>query len=142
MTLLAVMVVPLVVPSTRTLTPLVMALAELELAPLRYFVEDAFLTVTFCPAEVNIVKLDSETLSTVPDDPPAAGPDRALDPPPPDPERAPCADVAEVDDAVVVVAVPEPVLAVALTMPYAPPPMARAVAPMATDLVSLWENMG
>jgi hypothetical protein len=28
------------------------------------------------------VKLDSETLSTVPDDPPAAGPDRALDPPP------------------------------------------------------------
>jgi hypothetical protein len=41
------MVVPLVVPSTRTLTPFLMALAELELAPLRYFVEDAFLTVTF-----------------------------------------------------------------------------------------------
>jgi hypothetical protein len=31
------------------------------------------------------VKLDVDTLSTVPDDPPAAGPDRALDPPPPDP---------------------------------------------------------
>ena len=46
-TLLAVMVVPLVVPSTRTLTPFLMALAELELVPLRYFAEDAFLTVTF-----------------------------------------------------------------------------------------------
>jgi hypothetical protein len=33
-----------------------------------------------------MVKLDVATLSTVPDDPPAAGPDRALDPPPPGPE--------------------------------------------------------
>jgi hypothetical protein len=31
------------------------------------------------------VKLDVDTLPTVPDAPPAAGPDRALDPPPPDP---------------------------------------------------------
>lgn len=31
------------------------------------------------------MKLDGDTLSTVPDDPPAAGPDRALDAPPPDP---------------------------------------------------------
>jgi hypothetical protein len=46
-TWLAVMVVPLVVPSTRTLTPFLMTLAELELVPLRYFVEDAFLTLTF-----------------------------------------------------------------------------------------------
>ena len=30
-----------------------------------------------------MVKLDVDTLPTVPDDPPAAGPDRALDPPPP-----------------------------------------------------------
>jgi hypothetical protein len=82
------------------------------------------------------VKLDLETISTVPDDPPAAGPDRALDPPLPGTR---CADVAEVDDAVV--AVPDPVLAVALTMPYAPPPIAMAVAPMAMDLVSLGENM-
>jgi hypothetical protein len=89
-----------------------MALAELELVPLRYFVEDAFLTVTFCPAEVVIVKLDVETLLTVPDDPPAAGPERALDPPLPGTR---CADIAEVDDAVV--AVPELVLAVAPTMP-------------------------
>ena len=29
------------------------------------------------------MKLDLETLPTVPEDPPAAGPDRALDPPPP-----------------------------------------------------------
>jgi hypothetical protein len=31
------------------------------------------------------VKLDVDAVPTVPDDPPAAGPDRALDPPPPDP---------------------------------------------------------
>jgi hypothetical protein len=47
MTWLAVMVVPLVVPSTRTLSPFVMALAELELVPFWYFAEDALLTVTF-----------------------------------------------------------------------------------------------
>jgi hypothetical protein len=60
-----------------------------------------------------------ETLSTVPDDPPAAGPDRAFDPPPPGTR---CADLAGADDAVLavadpVLAVPDPVLAVALTMP-------------------------
>jgi len=32
------------------------------------------------------VKLDVDTLPTVPDAPPEAGPDRALDRPPPDPE--------------------------------------------------------
>jgi hypothetical protein len=74
-------------------------------------VEDALLTVTFWPADVVNVKLDADTLSTVPDDPPAAGPERAFDPPPP---RAGCPDVAEAD---VDVALPEPVLAVALTMP-------------------------
>ena len=31
------------------------------------------------------MKLDADTLSTVPDAPPEAGPDRALDPAPPDP---------------------------------------------------------
>jgi hypothetical protein len=46
-TCVAVMVCPLVVPSTRTRLPLAIALAEVELVPLRYFVEDAFLTVTF-----------------------------------------------------------------------------------------------
>jgi hypothetical protein len=47
MTWLAVMVVPLVVPSTRTVSPLVMALAELELVPFWYVVDDALLMVTF-----------------------------------------------------------------------------------------------
>jgi hypothetical protein len=47
MTCVAVMVVPLVVPSTRTPLPGVMALAEIELVPFRYFVEDASSTVTF-----------------------------------------------------------------------------------------------
>jgi hypothetical protein len=59
-----------------------------------------------------MVKLDLETLATTPDDPPAAGPDRALDRPL---ARKLCADVAEVSDAVV--AVGEPLLADALTMP-------------------------
>jgi hypothetical protein len=82
------------------------------------------------------VKLEADTLSTVPDDPPAAGPDRALDPPPFDtgwPDGA-AADVA-------VVAAPEPLLAAALTMPTVPPPTASAPAPIAMDLVSLRENM-
>jgi hypothetical protein len=47
MTWLAVMVVPLTVPSTRTLSPFLMALAEVELVPFLYFVEDASWTVTF-----------------------------------------------------------------------------------------------
>jgi hypothetical protein len=42
-----VIVVPLVVPSTSTLSPLVIALAEVELVPFWYVVEDASLTVTF-----------------------------------------------------------------------------------------------
>jgi len=41
------MVVPLVVPSTSTLTLFLTAAAELELVPLSYFVADAFFTVTF-----------------------------------------------------------------------------------------------
>jgi hypothetical protein len=77
----AVMVVPLVVPSTRTGSPVVMALAEVELVPFWYVVEDASSTVTFTPADVDSVKLDVDTLATVPDAPPEAGPDRALDPP-------------------------------------------------------------
>jgi hypothetical protein len=85
MTCVAVMVVPLVVPSTRTGWPVVTAPAEAVLVPFWYVVVDASLTVTFWPAAVVMVKLDVDTLSTVPDDPPAAGPDRALDPPPPDP---------------------------------------------------------
>jgi hypothetical protein len=57
------------------------------------------------------VKLDVDTLLTVPDAPPGAGPDRALDPPPPDPKPPAallpgtgCPDVAEADVAVAAVA--------------------------------------
>jgi hypothetical protein len=69
--------------------------------------------VTFWPAGVESVKLDVDTLATVPTVPPAAGPDRALDPPPPSAGRPDV--VAAV--VVAVVAVPEPLFAVALTMP-------------------------
>ena len=47
MTCVAVMVVPLVVPRTRTGSPVVMALDEVELDPFWYAVEDASSTVTF-----------------------------------------------------------------------------------------------
>jgi hypothetical protein len=47
MTCVAVMVVPLVVPSTRTGLPFVMARAEVDLVLFRYVVEDVFVTVTF-----------------------------------------------------------------------------------------------
>jgi hypothetical protein len=81
MTCVAVMVVPLVVPSARTLSPVVMALAEVEVVPFWNVVEDASLTVTCWPADVVIVKPDADRLSTVPAAPPEAGPDRALDAP-------------------------------------------------------------
>ncbi|HWH10249.1 MAG TPA: hypothetical protein VG165_03915 [Solirubrobacteraceae bacterium] len=90
---------------------MVTALADAAFVPLSYFVDDVTLTVTFSPADVNSPKPDADTLLTVPVDPPAAGPDRALDPPP----ATGFADAVEAD--VAVVAVPELVLAVALTMP-------------------------
>ena len=46
--------------------------------------------VTFWPADVVSVKPDVDRLVTVPAAPPAAGPDRALDPPPP-PDPGACA---------------------------------------------------
>jgi len=47
MTWLAVMVVLLVMPSTRTVAPLVTAVAVAEPVPFSYTVVDAVLTVTF-----------------------------------------------------------------------------------------------
>ncbi len=41
------MVVPLVLPRTSRLAPFFTALAELDFVPLRYFVEDDVVTVTF-----------------------------------------------------------------------------------------------
>jgi hypothetical protein len=46
-TCVALIVVPFVVPRTRTGAPFCTTLAEAELALLRYVVADAFLTVTF-----------------------------------------------------------------------------------------------
>jgi hypothetical protein len=109
--------------------PFVTALAEVELVPFRYVVEDAFLTVTFWPADVDTVKLDADTLLTVPTTPPAAGADRALDPAlPANPVVAVCA---------VVVARAEPLPEVALTIPAVPPPITTTAAPMARGLLSL-----
>jgi hypothetical protein len=104
MTCVAVMVVPLTVPSTRTVSPVVMALAEVAFVAFLDVVAEASLTVTCCPGDVDSVKLDAETVPTVPTAPPAAGPDRALDPLPPDPRRSVallpgpgCPDVVEGD---------------------------------------------
>jgi hypothetical protein len=82
MTCVAVMVVPVVIPNTTTESPLAMALAEVALVPSWYVVEDASSTVTAWPADVVTVKPDADTLPTVPDEPPEAGPDRALESPP------------------------------------------------------------
>jgi hypothetical protein len=61
-----------------------MAFAEVEVVAFWYAVDGASLTVTCWPAAVVIVKLGADTLLTVPAAPPAAGPDRALDAPPPE----------------------------------------------------------
>jgi hypothetical protein len=75
-------------------------------------VEEVLSTVTFSPVGVTSVKPDLEMLSIVPDDPPAAGPERAFELPAPGMR---CADIDARDG--VVVALVEPVLAVALTIP-------------------------
>jgi hypothetical protein len=78
-----------------------------------------------------MVKPEVDTLPTVPDDPPAAGPDRALDPPPPEPLLA----AGEL-----LLAAGE-LLEVALTIPEEQPATAVATAPTTMDLVSLRENI-
>jgi hypothetical protein len=85
-----------------------MALADAELVPFWYVVAAASSTVTFWPADVDSVKLGVDTVPTVPAAPPAAGPDRALDPPLPGP--APAAGG-------LVLAAAGPLLDVALTIP-------------------------
>jgi hypothetical protein len=70
-----------------------LAVVEAEVVPFWYVVDDASLTVTAWPAGVVSVKLDVDALATVPAVPPSAGPERALDPTPPDPEaRGPAPD--------------------------------------------------
>jgi hypothetical protein len=78
-----------------------------------------------------MVKPDVDTLLTVPDDPPAAGPDRALDPPPPELLLA----------AGELLAVGEALLEVALTTPEEQPATAMAATPATMDMVSLRENI-
>jgi hypothetical protein len=130
-TCVAVIVVPLAVPRTRTGLPFLTALAEVGLVPLRYVVDDAFLTVTFCPADVDTVKLEVDTLLTVPTTPPAAGPERALDP-------AAGATIA----GCAAVALAEPLLLeIAPAIPAAPPAMTTTAAPMARGLFSLCVNI-
>jgi hypothetical protein len=77
-----------------------------------------------------IAKPDVDTLLTVPDDPPAAGPDRALDAPPPELLLA----VAEL------LAVGE-LLEAALTIPEEQPATAMAATPATMDTVSLRESI-
>jgi hypothetical protein len=50
-----------------------MAFAEITLVPSQYLVEGIFSTVAIRPADVEIAKLDADTLSTVPTAPPKAG---------------------------------------------------------------------
>jgi hypothetical protein len=86
-----------------------MALAEVELVPFWNAVEAASLTVTVWPVDVDIVKPDVDTLPTVPAAPPAAGPERALDAPPPDPTppAAPLGAAVAEGDVAVAEAVPQ-----------------------------------
>jgi len=86
------------------------------------------------------VKLDVDTLPTMPDAPPAAGPDRALDPPPPNPEP-PAKPLLAAAEPLLAVPPLLLLLAVALTIPYEPPATAMAAAPTMMDLVSLREDI-
>jgi hypothetical protein len=73
-----------------------------------------------------MVKPDVDKLPTVPDDPPAAGPDRALDPPP----LAP------------LLAAGEALLAAVEALLEEQPATAMAAAPATMDMVSLREGIG
>jgi hypothetical protein len=101
----------------------VTALAAAAVVYFLYAVDDVSSTVTFWPAEVTSVKPEVEMSLTVPIDPPAAGPDRALDPPLPAPRNA--------GGGVAALAAVGLLLDVALTIPYVPPATAAAAKPAA-----------
>src|ERR1700761_204403 len=131
MTWVAVMVVLSTVPSTRTGSPVVTALAEAALVPSSYVVVDASLMVTFSPAEVVSVKPVVDKLVTVPVDPPAAGALRALDPEPPAPKPpAPAALAPGAPEPpawlLLAVVTGELLPEVAATIPQEPPPITIA----------------
>jgi hypothetical protein len=77
-----------------------------------------------------MVKPDVDTLLTVPDDPPAAGPDRALDAPPP--------ELLLAAGELLIVGV---LLEVALTVPEEQPATAMAATPTTMDMASLREDI-
>jgi len=111
----------------------VTALAAAAVVSFLYAVDDVSSTVTFWPAEVTSVKPDAEMSLTVPIDPPAAGADRALDPPLPAPRNA--------GGAVAALAAVGLLLDVALTIPYVPPATATAARPAAMKRAGLRENI-
>jgi hypothetical protein len=82
------------------------------------------------------VKPDEDTLLTVPTAPPAAGPDRALDPLAPDP-KPPVVEWPLLLAAVVVVAL----LDVAAMIPAEPLPITTAATPAAMTLLRALENI-
>src|SRR4051794_21449871 len=85
----AVMVVPLVVPSTKTDSPVVNAFAVVGLEFFVYAVDDSPSMVPRWAACVVKLKLDVDMALTVPAAPPDAGPDRALPAPPAGPAATP-----------------------------------------------------
>jgi hypothetical protein len=114
------MVVPLTFPSTRTCSPVVIALA---------LVDEARVTVTVSPAAVDSVNPDADVLATVPAAPPAAGPDRALEPAwPPGPPGAAL-------DVLALMGLDAPVVQAAITSAMTTAPAARAP-------LSVRENIG
>jgi hypothetical protein len=80
-----------------------------------------------------MVKPDVDTLPTVPDDPPAAGPDRALEPPPLEP-------LLTAGEALL--AAGEALLAAVEALLEEQPATAMAAAPATMDMVSLREGIG
>jgi hypothetical protein len=83
-----------------------------------------------------MVKPDVDRLLTVPDDPPAAGPDRALDPPLPELLLA----AAELLATAELLAVAE-LLAAGEALLEEQPATAMAATPATADMVSLRENI-
>jgi hypothetical protein len=99
----------------------VTAFIEADLLPFSYFVDEVSLTVTFSPAAVTRVKPELVTLLTLPIDPPAAGPERALEPPPA--AARPAKPVGAVLGAAVVVGVGVGVVPALDIPPYAESPI-------------------
>jgi hypothetical protein len=111
----------------------VAALGLAAVAPFLYAVHDVSLTVTFWPADVASVNPDEKVWLTLPIDPPAAGPDRSLDPALPGPRNA--------GGAVAALALAGLLLDVALTIPYAPPATAATAMLATKKRTGLGENI-